>query len=277
MSRLGGGIGTRGPGESKLEIDRRRLASRISYLQNELNELEKNRQVMRASRERSTIPKACIVGYTNAGKSSLLNLLTDAGILAQDKLFATLDPTTRKFELPSGISMLITDTVGFIRKLPHHLVHAFKSTLEEAIYCDFLINVIDASDDECLEHMAVTESILTSLGATNKPILYVFNKIDKCTPERQYDLRFYNGGRGRVVSVSVKEKTGYDELVSQLEALCRYGKTREYFMFPYSEQSALNSLYKTAEIITTEYKDDGTLVYAWVDEKTKGIFSKFLK
>lgn len=277
MSRLGGGIGTRGPGESKLEIDRRRLASRISYLQNELNELEKNRQVMRASRERSTIPKACIVGYTNAGKSSLLNLLTDAGILAQDKLFATLDPTTRKFELPSGISMLITDTVGFIRKLPHHLVHAFKSTLEEAIYCDFLINVIDASDDECLEHMAVTESILTSLGATNKPILYVFNKIDKCTPERQYDLRFYNGGRGRVVSVSVKEKTGYDELVSQLEALCRYGKTREYFMFPYSEQSALNSLYKSAEIITTEYKDDGTLVYAWVDEKTKGIFSKFLK
>ena len=277
MSRLGGGIGTRGPGESKLEIDRRRLASRIAFLQNELRELEKNRQTMRASRERSSIPKACIVGYTNAGKSSLLNLLTDAGILAQDKLFATLDPTTRKFGLPSGISMLLTDTVGFIRKLPHHLVHAFKSTLEEAVYCDFLINVIDASDDECLEHMAVTESILSSLGAADKPILYVFNKIDKCSPERQYDLRFYNGGRGRVVTVSVKEKSGYDELVSQLEALCRYGKTREYFMFPYSEQGALNSLYNNAEIISTEYNDEGTLVYAWVDEKSKGMFAKYLK
>ena len=277
MSRLGGGIGTRGPGESKLEIDRRRLASRISFLQNELYELEKNRQTMRASRERSSMPKACIVGYTNAGKSSLLNLLTDAGILAQDKLFATLDPTTRKFDLPSGISMLVTDTVGFIRKLPHHLVHAFKSTLEEAVYCDFLINVIDASDDECMEHMMVTESILNSLGATDKPILYVFNKIDKCTPERQYDLRFYNGGRGRVVSISVKEGYGYDELISQLEALCRYGKTREYFMFPYSEQSQLNALYKNAEIISTEYTDEGTLVYAWVDSRAKGMFSKFLR
>ena len=277
MSRLGGGIGTRGPGESKLEIDRRRLASRMAFLQNELCELEKNRQTMRASREKSTIPKACIVGYTNAGKSSLLNLLTNAGILAQDKLFATLDPTTRKFDLPSGISMLVTDTVGFIRKLPHHVVHAFKSTLEEAVYCDFLINVVDASDDECQEHMAVTEAILESLGATDKPILYVFNKIDKCSSERQYDLRFYNGGRGRVVSVSVKEKTGYQELVSQLEALCRFGKTREYFIFPYSEQGALNSLYKVAEIISTEYMDEGTLVYAWVDAKTKGMFSKFLK
>ena len=277
MSRLGGGIGTRGPGESKLEIDRRRLASRIAFLQNELAELEKNRMVMRSSRERSTMPKACIVGYTNAGKSSLLNLLTDAGILAQDKLFATLDPTTRKFQLPSGISMLLTDTVGFIRKLPHHLVHAFKSTLEEAVYCDFLINVIDASDDECMEHMAVTEGILTSLSAVNKPILYVFNKADKCSNERLYDLRFYNGARGRVVTVSIKEGFGCDELISQLEALCRYGKTREYFLFPYSDQGALNSLYNCAEVISVEYKDEGSLVYAWVDDKAKGMFSKYLK
>ena len=277
MSRLGGGIGTRGPGESKLEIDRRRLASRVAFLQNELRELEKNRQTMRASRERSTIPKACIVGYTNAGKSSLLNMLTNAGILAQDKLFATLDPTTRKYELPSGISMLLTDTVGFIRKLPHHLVHAFKSTLEEAVYCDFLINVIDASDEECMSHMAVTESILEGLNATDKPILYVFNKVDKCSPERQYDLRFYNGGRGRVVTVSVKDKIGCDELISQLEALCRYGKTREYFLFPYSDQGALNTLYNCAEIISTEYTDDGTLIYAWVDEKTKGMLGRYIK
>ena len=276
MSRLGGGIGTRGPGESKLEIDRRRLASRISFLQNELFELEKNRQIMRAQRERSNIPKACIVGYTNAGKSSLLNMLTDAGILAQDKLFATLDPTTRKFELPSGISMLLTDTVGFIRKLPHHLIHAFKSTLEEAVYCDFLINVVDASDDECYEHMKTTEEILLSLGVTDKPILYIFNKSDLCSSERIYDLRFFNSSKGRVVNISVKEKTGYDELISQLESLCRYGKTREYFLFSYTKQSELNQFYQYAEIITTDYTDNGTRVYAWVDELAKNKFSMFL-
>ena len=276
MSRLGGGIGTRGPGESKLEIDRRRLASRISSLQNELKALEKNRQIMRAQRERSNIPKACIVGYTNAGKSSLLNLLTDAGILAEDKLFATLDPTTRKFSLPSGIDMLLTDTVGFIRKLPHHLVHAFRSTLEEAVYCDFLINVVDASDDECLEHMMVTESILQSLGVENKPILYVFNKADKCSSERLYDLRFINNSRGRVVTTSIKNRQGYDELINQLESLCRYGKTRKRFVFPYQDQSALNSLYNYSEIISTEYTDTGVEVVAWVDEKAIGTFKKYL-
>ncbi len=277
MSRLAGGIGTRGPGESKLEIDRRRLASRISFLQGELKELEKNRQTMRAQRDRSSIPKACIVGYTNAGKSTLLNLLTDAGILAEDKLFATLDPTTRKFMLPSGLEMLLTDTVGFIRKLPHHLVNAFHSTLEEVVYCDFLINVVDASDDECLEHIAVTESILEYFEATGKPRLYVFNKSDKCTSERIFDLRLIFSQQGRVVTFSAKNKDGFDELISQLESLCRYGKKRVTFLFPYTDQGALSAFYNSCEIIETDYVDEGTLVRAWVDEKIAGKYSKYIK
>ena len=277
MSRLGGGIGTRGPGESKLEIDRRRLASRVAMLRQELEELEKNRLVTRAQRDKSGIAKACIAGYTNAGKSTLLNLLTGAGILAEDKLFATLDPTTRKFELPSGIKMLITDTVGFIKKLPHHLVHAFKSTLEETVYCDFLIIVVDASDDECLEHIAVTDSILESLGANNKPKLYVFNKSDVATNERMYDLRLLKSREARVVSLCAKSGEGLDELTAQLEELCRNGKTNEVFLFPYSEQGMMNILYKNAEIKNTKYVDEGVLVEACVDEKTKGALKKYLK
>lgn len=277
MSRLGGGIGTRGPGESKLEIDRRRLSSRIAFLQNELRELEKNRLTMRASRDRSDIIKACIAGYTNAGKSTLLNLLTGAGILAEDKLFATLDPTTRKFELPSGINMLITDTVGFIRKLPHHLVHAFRSTLDETVYSDFLIIVVDASDEDCFEHISVTESILENLNVGDKPKLYVFNKADMATPEKIYDLRLYRGGNSRVVTLCAKTGEGLEELTEQLECMCRAGKTTEIFLFPYTEQGALNELYKNAEIKSTKYIDEGTLVEAVVDAKIKGKFKKFIK
>ena len=277
MSRLGGGIGTRGPGESKLEIDRRRLASRITYLQDQLKEIEKNRQTMRAQRDRNSIPKACIVGYTNAGKSTLLNLLTNAGILAQDKLFATLDPTTRKYVLPSGLEMLLTDTVGFIRKLPHHLVHAFRSTLEEVIYCDFLVIVVDASDDECLEHIAVVNSILEYFEAQDKPRLYVFNKADQCTSERIFDLRLLFASQGRVVTLSAKNNEGTEELISQFESLCRYGKNRLVFLFPYTEQKALSAFYNVAEIIETSYSDDGTIVEAWVDEKTEGQYKKFIK
>ena len=176
MSRLGGGIGTRGPGESKLESDRRHVRRRITALEAELEAMERTRMTMRASRDRSGVPKVAIVGYTNAGKSTLLNRLTDAGILAEDKLFATLDPTTRKFTLPGGTPILLTDTVGFIRKLPHQLVKAFRSTLEEAVYADILILLADASDPESAEQIAVTEQTLTELGAGGKPMLYVFNK-----------------------------------------------------------------------------------------------------
>ena len=277
MSRLGGGIGTRGPGESKLEIDRRRLSSRIAALQSELRELEKNRATMRAQRDRSNIVKACIVGYTNAGKSTLLNLLTGAGILAEDKLFATLDPTTRKFELPSGIKMLLTDTVGFIRKLPHHLVHAFRSTLDETVYSDFLIIVVDSSDEDCVEHIQVTENILESLDVLDKPKLYIFNKSDKSSNERMYDLRLLKGVNSRVVSLSAKTKDGLGELTEQLEIMCRSGKTIETFLFPYSEQSSMNILYREAEVKSTKYVEEGVLVEACVDEKIKGMLKKYIK
>ena len=276
MSRLGGGIGTRGPGESKLEVDRRRLTSRIASLQRELEEIEKNRLVTRAQRDKSGIAKACIVGYTNAGKSTLINLLTGAGTLAQDKLFATLDPMTRKYSLPSGKEMLITDTLGFIRKLPHHLIHAFKSTLDETIYCDFLIIVVDASDPECAEHMAVTDSILDSLGACGKPRIYIFNKSDKCTNERLYDLRLMKSSLGRVVTLCAANGDGINELTEQLEAMCRIGKTLEKFLFPYSSGGAVNTLFASAEIISTEYKDDGVCVEAWVDDKIKGKFKEYM-
>ena len=277
MSRLGGGIGTRGPGESKLEIDRRRLSSRVAMLRQQLDEIEKNRLTTRAQRDRSNIVKACIAGYTNAGKSTLLNLLTGAGILAEDKLFATLDPTTRKYELPSGVKMLLTDTVGFINKLPHHLIHAFKSTLDETVYCDFLIIVVDASDDSCLDHMMVTDSILESLGANDKPKLYVFNKADLATNERLYDLRLLKGRDSRVVTLCAKTGEGLNELTSQLEQLVRNGKTNEVFVFPYSEQGQINVLYNSAEVKSVKYVEEGVMVEACVDEKTKGILKKFLK
>ena len=173
--------------------------------------------------------------------------------------------------------MLITDTVGFIRKLPHHLVHAFKSTLEETLYCDFLIIVVDASDKECFEQMTVTESILNSLGASDKPKLYVFNKSDLATNERLYDLRLIRGAESRVVTLCAKSGEGLDELTSQLEELCRSGKTNEVFLFPYSDQGQMNILYNSSEVRSTKYVEEGVLVEACVDEKTKGILKKYLR
>ena len=178
LSRQGGGIGSRGPGESKLETDRRHLHEKIVQLEKRLAELEHNRSVMRAQRDRSGLPKIALVGYTNAGKSTLLNKMTGSDVLAEDKLFATLDPTTRKMELETGESILLTDTVGFIRKLPHHLVKAFKSTLDEVVYADVLLVVSDINDPEVREHLEVTKSVIEELGASDKPIIYVYNKCD---------------------------------------------------------------------------------------------------
>lgn len=272
MSRLGGGIGTRGPGESKLESDRRHIKRRISALEEQLDELDKNRATMRAARDRSGIAKVAIVGYTNVGKSTLLNRLTNAGILAEDKLFATLDPTTRKFELPCGESVLLTDTVGFIRKLPHHLVKAFKSTLDEAVYADILMILIDASDDECAEELKITEGLLSELGAAEKPTLYVFNKCDNACSE----LPSVDADRENVLYISAKTGEGVDEMIARLEALVRDGKKRLVFTIPNAEQGALNTLYKNASVENTEYGAESVVVTAVVDKKLQGMLSKYL-
>ncbi len=272
LSRLGGGIGTRGPGESKLETDRRHLARRIHALENQIAEMEKNRKTMRVSRERSGISEVAIVGYTNVGKSTLLNRLTDAGILAEDKLFATLDPTTRKYTLPSGEQILLTDTVGFISKLPHHLVSAFRSTLEAACCADILMIIIDASDDKFRERLGVTESLLCELGAADKPTLYVFNKCDRGIADR--------GMLGReaaenTVYISALTGQGCEQMISRLEEIVLAGKKRVTYFIPNSEAGALNTLYRLATVENVEYGADGITVTALADLKARGVMIKY--
>ena len=272
LSRLGGGIGTRGPGESKLESDRRHIQRRITALEAQLSEMEKNRMTMRASRDKSGLPKVAIVGYTNAGKSTLLNRMTDAGILAQDKLFATLDPTTRKFELPGGESILLTDTVGFIRKLPHHLIKAFRSTLDEAVYADILIIVIDASDPEHEQKLEVTEQVLADLGAAGKPTLYVFNKCDLV----EGALPTVSGRNAEhQIHISALTGSGYEEFAQMLESMIHAGKTRVTFVIPNAKQGALNTLYKMATVEDVEYGPDAVRVTAVVDAKVRGMLREF--
>ncbi len=223
LSRQGGsaGIAARGPGESKLETDRRYIKRRIASLENQIAEMEKNRMVQRAQRERSGICRVTVAGYTNAGKSTLLNFLTNAGILAEDKLFATLDPTTRRFRLPSGNNILLTDTVGFIRNLPHHFVKAFKSTLDEVKYADIIILLMDASDSECLNQAEVTRRLLSELGADNKPLLYVFNKCDEAEKaEGGFLLPKIEGAESDTVfCISAKTGEGVNILVKKIDEL----------------------------------------------------------
>ena len=271
MSRLGGGIGTRGPGESQLESDRRHLQRRIHSLEGQLEEMNKNRRTMRATRDRSGIPTVAIVGYTNAGKSTLLNRLTDAGILAENKLFATLDPTTRQYTLPCGDKVLLTDTVGFIRKLPHHLVSAFRSTLDEAVLSDMLLILIDASDPECREQLECTETLLDELGAGEKPKLYVFNQCDKPEAQAAFALPGKSAGQDNAVFVSAKTGQGIDELLERLTALVHGGKTRATFVIPNAKQGALNTLYAGgAAIESVDYGAENVTVVAIVDERTRG-------
>lgn len=274
MSRLGGGIGTRGPGESKLESDRRHMKRRIAALEAELDALERSRRTIRAARDRSGLPKAAIVGYTNAGKSTLLNRLTDAGILAEDKLFATLDPTTRKLELPDGTDVLLTDTVGFIRKLPHHLVHAFRSTLDEAVSADVLVVVVDASDPEYRAQLETTESLLEELGASGKPTLYVFNKCDKGAAESFRSIGTFAENR-RTVCISAATGQGIDLMLGELQALIHDGKKRVTFVIPNADAGILSRLYASAVVEHVEYGAESITVTTVVDAKTHGMYRRY--
>ncbi len=270
LSRLGGGIGTRGPGESQLETDRRHLQRRIHALEEDLEALAAGRRTQRRARDRSGLARVAIVGYTNAGKSTLLNYLTDAGILAKDRLFATLDPTTRKCTLPGGETVLLTDTVGFIRNLPHHLIHAFRSTLDEAVYADLLMIVIDASDPEAASQLAVTEELLESLGAGGKPTLYVFNKCDLGAAAPGLVRH-----GGDCVYISAKSGQGVDLLLNRIEQLLHAGKRRVTFLFPNAKQGLLNRLYENATVEAVEYGAEGVTVTATVDDKTYGPLKQY--
>ena len=272
LSRLGGGIGTRGPGESKLETDRRHLQRRVHALEAQIAEMDKNRKTMRASRDKSGIPEVAIVGYTNAGKSTLLNRLTDAGILAEDKLFATLDPTTRKFYLPCGEPVLLTDTVGFINKLPHHLVRAFRSTLEEACNADILMIIVDASDENFRDQLRVTEDLLCELGAADKPTLYVFNKCDKGMAETPTVGR---EAADNVAFISALTGQGVDRMVSLLEGMVLSDKRRVTYLIPNSEAGALNTLYKNATVENVEYGAEGMTVTVLADARIRGMMRKY--
>ena len=265
LSRLGGGIGTRGPGESQLETDRRHLQRRIQMLEGALAEMAENRRTQRVARDRSGQARVAIVGYTNAGKSTLLNYLTDAGILAENKLFATLDPTTRKCRLPGGETILLTDTVGFIRNLPHHLIHAFRSTLDEAVNADLLLILVDASDPQAAAQIEVTESLLQDLGAGEKPILYVFNKCDlgAALPGAVH-------GRENAIFISAATGQGVEQLLARMEEMLHEGNRRVSFRIPNAKQGVLSVLYRNATVEEISYGADAVEVTAVVDARTYG-------
>lgn len=266
MSRLGGGIGTRGPGEKKLEIDRRLINDRIAQLNRELKEVVKHRKIARAKRERNAVPVVAIVGYTNAGKSTLLNHLTDAEVLEEDKLFATLDPTTRMLELEGHQQVLLTDTVGFIRKLPHHLIEAFKSTLEEAKYADYIIHVVDASNPQRDKQMYIVYETLDHLGVKNKKILTLFNKIDIRTDDDQLqDFR-----ADHVLQISATENAGLDAVKDVLQEMLREDKIYIERVIPYAQAGVLQLVRNKGELVSEEYVPEGISIRAYVPMEVYG-------
>ena len=266
LSRLGGGIGTRGPGEKKLESDRRLIHERIGQLKAELEDVKRHREVARQQRDRDCTVSAAIVGYTNAGKSTLLNYLTDAGILAEDKLFATLDPTTRMLKLPSGQNILLTDTVGFIRKLPHNLIEAFKSTLEEARYSDIILHVADVSNPQLDTQIHIVYETLRQLEIRDKTIVTVFNKMDKLTGDvilRDFSSDFQ-------VKISAKTGEGIPDLLETLEGILRSRRVYLNKVFSYGEAGKIQSIRKYGELLKEEYTEAGIQVEAYVPAEIYG-------
>lgn len=260
LSRLGGGIGTRGPGEKKLEMDRRFIKSRIAQLNRELAEVRKHREVTRGQRSRNQTKVAAIVGYTNAGKSTLLNHLTNANVLEEDKLFATLDPTTRNLKLDSGQEILLTDTVGFIRKLPHHLVEAFKSTLEEAKYADMILHVVDASNPQREKQMHIVYETLDMLGVKDKKIVTLFNKMDKVEEaELLHDFK-----ADKTLKISAGTGEGLSELKELLGEILREDKKLLEGIFSYDQGGKLTIIRKYGELLEEEYRENGIYVKAFV-------------
>ena len=260
LSRLGGGIGTRGPGEKKLEMDRRLIHHRIGQLKEELVQVQKHRDLIRSQRDKSGTKVAAIVGYTNAGKSTLLNTLTGASVLEEDKLFATLDPTTRILELPGKQQILLTDTVGFIRKLPHHLIEAFKSTLEEARYADIILHVVDAANPQREEHMYVVYDTLRQLGVQDKKIITLFNKQDKCDGDEQ--LRDFQADR--VLNISARSGEGLELLKETLEELLREGQIYLERLYPYDHAGKIALIRQYGEVTREEYLPEGISICAYV-------------
>ena len=257
LSRLGGGIGTRGPGETKLETDRRHIRFRIQNLKAELDKVEKRRVAMHQRRKKNGALCVAIVGYTNAGKSTLMNRLTDAGVLQEDKLFATLDPTARKLVLPDGRQIMLVDTVGLVRRLPHQLVDAFRSTLEEAVWADVILNVCDASSDECAEHIRVTESVLSDLGCSGKPIINVLNKCDKPT---ELDFDFFENS----VKISAATGDGIDSLLTAIENALPKDRKRVKILLPFDKMK-LSSIVRDGTVHSEEYTENGVLYDATVN------------
>lgn len=260
LSRQGGGIGTRGPGEKKLEVDRRLIRNRISQLKEQVLEMENHRQVTRAKRQENPVPVVGIVGYTNAGKSTLLNTLTNASVLEEDKLFATLDPTTRNYKLPDGQEVLLTDTVGFIRKLPHHLIDAFRSTLEEAKYSDIILHVVDASNPSMDKNIHAVYETLENLDVRDKTIITVFNKQDKLTEKPI--LRDFRADY--VVNAAIKKGIGLDEINTALEQALKSMRVLVEKVFDYSDAGKIGKIRKYGQLISEEYKNDGIYVKAYV-------------
>ncbi len=262
MSRLGGGIGTRGPGETKLETDRRVIRNRIAQLTRELADVKQHRETMRKQRMGGNNPIISIVGYTNAGKSTLLNTLTDAGVLEEDKLFATLDPTSRNYKLDNGQEIILTDTVGFIRKLPHHLINAFRSTLEEARYADIILHVVDVSNPQADSHILTVYETLKGLGIVDKPIVTLFNKIDKV--EEMPVIKDFKADK--VINISAKKRIGFNELSDALAEIINNSKIYIEKVISYQDAGLLNIIRQSGNLLCEEYREDGIFVKAYVDK-----------